>query len=61
MEGNMCATRSLWQLLDNYRASMVASAGETDWDLAGRQFPRNRLPYNIIEFKYFKFKLYNVL
>ncbi len=26
------------------RASMVASAGETDRDLAGRQFPRNCLP-----------------
>ncbi len=38
-------------------SSMVASAGETDRDLgslpvglAGRQFPRNCLPYNIIEF-----------
>jgi hypothetical protein len=35
-------------------ASMVASAGETDLDLAGRQFLRNCLPYNIIEFKQFK-------
>ncbi len=24
-----------------YNASMVASAGETNWDLAGRQFTRN--------------------
>ncbi len=32
------------------RASMVASAGETDRDLAGTQFPRNCVPYNIIEF-----------
>jgi hypothetical protein len=31
--------------------SMVASAGETDWDLAGTQFPRNCVPYNIIEFQ----------
>jgi hypothetical protein len=38
---------------------MVASAGETEWDLAGRQFPGNCLPYNIIEFKYHNFKLYN--
>ncbi len=30
--------------------SMVASAGETDRDLAGTQFPRNCVPYNIIEF-----------
>jgi hypothetical protein len=32
------------------KSSVVASAGETDRDLAGRQFPRNCLPYNIIEF-----------
>ncbi len=31
-------------------SSVAASAGETDRDLAGRQFPRNCLPYNIIEF-----------
>jgi hypothetical protein len=31
-------------------SSMVASAGETDRDLAGRQFIRICLPYNIIEF-----------
>jgi hypothetical protein len=29
---------------------MVASAGKTDRDLAGTQFPRNCVPYNIIEF-----------
>jgi hypothetical protein len=34
----------------HFQTSMVASAGETDRDLAGRQFPRNFLPYNIIEF-----------
>jgi hypothetical protein len=27
-----------------YKSWMVASAGETNWDLAGRQFPRNCLP-----------------
>ncbi len=32
-------------------SSMVASAGETNRDLAGKQFPKNCLPYNIIEFK----------
>jgi hypothetical protein len=37
-------------------ASMVASAGETDRDLAGTQFPRNCVPYNIIEFKHYNFK-----
>ncbi len=36
--------------LTYYIASMVASAGETDRDLAGMQFPRNCVPYNIIEF-----------
>jgi hypothetical protein len=35
---------------------MVASAGETDRDLVGRQFTRNCLPYNIIEFEHYKFK-----
>jgi hypothetical protein len=41
---------------------MVASAGETDRDLAGRHFPRNCLPYNIIEFKYniIEFKHYKL-
>jgi hypothetical protein len=33
-----------------FESSMVVSAGETDQDLAGRQFPRNCLQYNIIEF-----------
>jgi hypothetical protein len=32
-------------------ASVVASAGETDRDLAVTQFPRNCVPYNIIEFQ----------
>jgi hypothetical protein len=31
-------------------SSVVASAGETDRDLAVTQFPRNCVPYNIIEF-----------
>ncbi len=31
-------------------ASMVASSDETDRDLAGTQFPRYCMPYNIIEF-----------
>ncbi len=30
--------------------SVAASAGETDRDLAVTQFPRNCVPYNIIEF-----------
>ncbi len=37
-------------------ASMVASAGETDWDLAAPQFRRNYGAYNIIEFKHYKFE-----
>ncbi len=32
------------------KTSVVASAGETDRDLAVTQFPRNCVPYNIIEF-----------
>jgi hypothetical protein len=37
-------------LVTSMQSSMVADAGETDWDLAGTQFPRNCVPYNIIEF-----------
>ncbi len=33
-----------------HQSSAPASAGGTDRDLAGRQFPRNCLPYNMIEF-----------
>ncbi len=40
---------------------MVASAGETDLDLAAAQFAKNCVAYNNIEFEYYKFKLYNVL
>ncbi len=39
-------------------ASMVASAGETDRDLAWAQLTRKLRTYNIIEFKHYKFKLY---
>jgi hypothetical protein len=41
--------------------SMVASAGETDLDLAGRQFPRNCVVLNIIILKLYNFIMfYNV-
>ncbi len=36
--------------LGSFLTSVVASAGETDRDLAVTQFPRNCVPYNIIEF-----------
>jgi hypothetical protein len=36
--------------------SMVASAGETDRDLAATQFTKNGIAYNIIEFEHYKFK-----
>jgi hypothetical protein len=39
---------------------MVASAGETDRDLAWIQLAEISGVYNIIEFKYYNFKLYNV-
>ncbi len=39
-------------MVGGWESSMVAaSAGETDGDLAGKQFPRNCVPYNILEFK----------
>jgi hypothetical protein len=41
----------------NTRPSMVASAGETDWDLAAMQWTKNYVAYNIIEFWTFKFKI----
>jgi hypothetical protein len=40
---------------------MVASAGETDLDLAWTQLVQILLVYNIIEFNHYNFKLYNVL
>jgi hypothetical protein len=39
--------------MESGKTSMVASARETERDLAGRQFPRNCLSYNIIEFQTF--------
>ncbi len=41
---------------DEYIPSMVASAGETDQDLAATQFTKNCVAYNIIDFNHFKFK-----
>jgi hypothetical protein len=52
----LCSKLSVFQLyfvtlsLDCLIASAPASAGGTDRDLAGTQFPRNCVPYNIIEF-----------
>ncbi len=36
--------------LKGSQLSMVASAGETDWDLAEKQFTKNCVVYNFIEF-----------
>jgi hypothetical protein len=38
------------------QASMVASAGKTNLDLAATQFTKNSVAYNIIELKHYKFK-----
>jgi hypothetical protein len=39
-----------------FESSMVASAGETDRDLAATQFSKNCVEYNNIELKHYKFK-----
>ncbi len=51
------ASQSNSNSLREFESSAPASAGGTDRDLAATQFPRNCVPYNIIEFKHYKFKI----
>jgi hypothetical protein len=49
------ANPTFWTQMSS-NASIVPSAGETDQDLDATQFTKNCIAYNIIKFKYYKFK-----